>query len=371
MMHGIALGMLMLVEEAHSHGAMLRPIPRNNENAIEDMDESPGCVGEHGNGACSHSFETNCIIGCDCMPSENGCSRRYGQNVTETCPCDTIMEPTHNDPATRAWNVDGKSPFGDWTRYHPWRAPGHARLTSPCPGNYPPHAQNLTETWVAGGTAWAWWSIAANHGGGYQYRLCPKSKALTNECFEERPLEFATEYYTIRYSATVGITDVVGKPDVVARATELSSGTIPVGSTWRRMPLPGCNCDSVGAGCSLDGRCEPGPYQGIGSKGSPTGCHASYEQQEMPSWYQEHVASGGFKCENGFQFPAPAKGIYGAGFPNTFPSFRFGDELRVPDDEGEYVLQWRWDCEESSQIWASCADIEVRAGLASAPTPVV
>ena len=27
---------------------------------------------------------------------------------------------------------------------------------------------------------------------------------------------------------------------------------------------------------------------------------------------------------------------------------------------GKWVLQWRWDCEESDQIWASCADITIK-----------
>ena len=26
---------------------------------------------------------------------------------------------------------------------------------------------------------------------------------------------------------------------------------------------------------------------------------------------------------------------------------------------GEYVLGWRWDCEMSSQVWSSCADITI------------
>ena len=37
------------------------------------------------------------------------------------------------------------------------------------------------------------------------------------------------------------------------------------------------------------------------------------------------------------------------------------DLVRVPASlaPGNYMLQWRWDCEESDQVWASCADIEV------------
>merc|ERR1719245_687895 len=35
------------------------------------------------------------------------------------------------------------------------------------------------------------------------------------------------------------------------------------------------------------------------------------------------------------------------------------DRVVIPDDleEGEYLLGWRWDCEESGQIWQNCADI--------------
>jgi len=251
------------------------------------------------------------------------------------------MEPTNSDPATRSWNINNRSPYGDWTKYHPWRAPGHAELVNPCPGNFPPQQGNI-ETWVAGSTAWAWWSIWANHGGGYQYRLCPKSKALTNECFEEMVLEFATKNQTIQYSATVGHTSVVGKPDAVIPATEVSVGTKPQGSTWRRNPQPGCNCDPTVAGSKLSSGCTHDPCP-VGPGGADT-CFTAYEQQKMPSWYDAYVASGGQKCDTGFQFPPLAEGIYGHGARwehgiNGLPSFRIGDELRVPIDEGEFVLQ--------------------------------
>ena len=43
------------------------------------------------------------------------------------------------------------------------------------------------------------------------------------------------------------------------------------------------------------------------------------------------------------------------------PNIEIVDRLRVPADlaPGKYVLQWRWDCEETAQIWSSCADITV------------
>ena len=39
------------------------------------------------------------------------------------------------------------------------------------------------------------------------------------------------------------------------------------------------------------------------------------------------------------------------------------DRLEIPADikPGEYVLGWRWDCEETAQIWQSCADITIKA----------
>ena len=37
--------------------------------------------------------------------------------------------------------------------------------------------------WSAGGTAEVAWQVTANHGGGYSYRLCPKSEVITEACF--------------------------------------------------------------------------------------------------------------------------------------------------------------------------------------------
>jgi len=39
------------------------------------------------------------------------------------------------------------------------------------------------------------------------------------------------------------------------------------------------------------------------------------------------------------------------------------DKVVIPKDlpAGEYVLGWRWDCEESSQVWQTCSDITIEA----------
>ena len=45
-------------------------------------------------------------------------------------------------------------------------------------------------TWVAGSSAEVGWTVMANHGGGYSYRLAPAGQPLTEELFQKLPLDF-------------------------------------------------------------------------------------------------------------------------------------------------------------------------------------
>lgn len=64
---------------------------------------------------------------------------------------------------------------------------------------------------------------------------------------------------------------------------------------------------------------------------------------------------GAGECRYGFQFTPPCEGCFG------WEEFKFSimDEVKVPSNPGKYYLQWRWDCEQSPQIWNSCADIVI------------
>ena len=44
-----------------------------------------------------------------------------------------------------------------------------------------------------------------------------------------------------------------------------------------------------------------------------------------------------------------------------FGGWAFKDLVVVPEDlePGQYVLSWRWDCQNSPQIWSSCANINI------------
>ena len=64
-------------------------------------------------------------------------------------------------------------------------------------------------------------------------------------------------------------------------------------------------------------------------------------------------------CDSGLMFPTAWDEGYGQGEEGQF-MFSMADKLVVPDIEaGEYSLSWRWDCEQTPQVWNSCADISI------------
>merc|ERR1712093_440823 len=54
--------------------------------------------------------------------------------------------------------------------------------------------------WVAGTSAEVSWGMRYNHGGGYQYRLCPANEALTEACFQKMPLEFVKSEHKLLWN---------------------------------------------------------------------------------------------------------------------------------------------------------------------------
>ena len=108
----------------------------------------------------------------------------------------------------------------------------------------PTSALKNTTTWAAGSVVEASWPIYANHGGGIA-RLCKKdgsaSGGVTEECYQQTPLAFATDTTEIRY------VDGSRAPFLI-NATTTDKGTWPVGSQWRKNPIPMCGCD-IGTGC--------------------------------------------------------------------------------------------------------------------------
>ena len=72
---------------------------------------------------------------------------------------------------------------------------------------------------------------------------------------------------------------------------------------------------------------------------------------------------GGCPCGSGY----PGGNTH-ADFPNPFGKDKAGqntavvDLVRVPKlPPGDYVVGFRWDCETSSQVWSTCADVSIVA----------
>jgi hypothetical protein len=187
------------VSAAWGHGSMNSPLPKNN-NGLQPIDtpmgasNGPSCLGD----ACGW-FGAGCFIGCEkCSNASSGAEVPSFPSMdpsTDWAKCQPL-NPTLPDYA-RTYNIKGKSSFGDWTATHPWRAPGRAPIGDSCgnsgayyvgPGvkGYEPLAPGskipegpTQAVWKRGGIAEASWSIWSNHGGGYQYRLCPKVSQLS------------------------------------------------------------------------------------------------------------------------------------------------------------------------------------------------
>lgn len=93
--------------------------------------------------------------------------------------------------------------------------------------------------WKRGGQAEVIWQITANHGGGYQYRLCPlTSQPLTESCFQNMPLDFVKGQQFLQWNNGTRLK---------INPTYVSEGTVPENSTWAMNPIPP-RC--LGGGCA-------------------------------------------------------------------------------------------------------------------------
>lgn len=128
----------------------------------------------------------------------------------------------------------------------------------------------------------------------------------------------------------------------------ITKGTHPAGSMWARNPIPRIN-DSPGDSGSpsdLAQNCQ-NPADGLGCRQFSPICPEPAGTNASRPWH---------KIE-----PASRKSDVEGGCSGDWTSGMLVDFLQVPVglSAGRYVLGWRWDCEETAQVWASCADINV------------
>lgn len=259
------------------------------------------------------------------------------------------MEPTINDQRLRTYqNIFGY----DYTKYNPWRSAGYSPIASPCgiggggPIEHPENGADVGKRWqgfdgrkfpegkktewVRGSVQEVAWSINANHGGGYAYRLCPKTGNLTEECFQAHHLGFPSNQSWIQYGDDKSNRTAID-------AERVAAGTFPAGSVWTKNPIPACNSTSGGVGSPqcLGPQFTP-PLPGLFGYGEAActkvkaGAGGDCTQEQAAYWKQKF-------------------------------NFNIIDEVQVPKslELGEYVLSFRWDCEQTPQIWTQCSDLVV------------
>ena len=270
---------------------------------------------------------------------------------------------------------------------NPWFAPGSADLQTPCGSAGAnsgkigmldmPAAENPT-TWKRGESAEVAIGISANHGGGYAFRLCPTdgSTPVTEACFRANHLAFVGNTSWIQHG-----NDTAGRQ---AFPTErLSAGTVPAGSQWTRNPIPGCTRSP--ASCPACYFADPPQCTLPGCNSSDHGGNDQYHACRYGKCDKQcscPIPDLNAGCDDtypaafaGTQFPPPFKG-YSGGSTGTWPGITgpgqaatgvFGADYSIVDlvhvpaslKPGAYLLSWRWDCEQSPEVFVSCADIHV------------
>ena len=190
------------------------------------------------------------------------------------------------------------------------------------------------------------WTQKAWHGGGYQYRIAPASGPLNEAAFQKRPLQFVGPS-SLRWGGA-------GGERLFFNATDVSIGTTPAGSTWRKCPIPRGPWGWIYNGPAFEPVCE--------------------ESAECKAF---SAKAGGSPGDARNPCRCSGDGI------GDLATMEMVDKVHIPADlpAGEYVVGWRCesrpaglplpadspdhvalagDCEESTQVWQSCSDVTIK-----------
>jgi len=203
--------------------------------------------------------------------------------------------------------------------------------------------------WKRGEVVEVAWAILANHGGGYSWRLCSKNGEVSEECFQQNVLRFHGESSWLQNGSSV-------ERQSLPRVT-VSEGTHPVGSEWARNPIPGCYyCDQSACGSLLPNVTDCYIDDNVTFCGGKEWEEVEHCAENCSLFGPDYPEDGGTPCTTP-QFEEPIPGVSGSA---TLP-WNILDTVVVPSDleSGEYILGFRWDSEQSAQIWQDCADIRI------------
>jgi len=399
---------LLLTVHMLGHGLMLDPISRNAPQGINTLGGSMwfsqgctiGCQKCNDTGWTVPACFPNCNEGEDLVagtlgmphphsPSDvdgpTGGPPNVGGYGGDLCPNDHTKSktPTNNRPEDTTMNHQAVHDGVNWTEWHPWRAPGSTPGFDPCgiaggastnmsyraggfgpqtgyPQGYagsklPAVKKADRKVWKAGETATVAWTSVANHGGGYSWALCPADSPLTEDCFEQTPLQFVDETTTLRYMFMIG-NGTYGKnhTEVEIKANRVTEGVFPKGSMWSKNPVPPGTWNMNGGSIGSQGNDYPPQFSPPdGCDNSCWGyqpCNVGFTHPSYEGWNKTHKEPA---CQKN-----PDPGQDGIGCCHTMAYLAVEDKVHVPKvPAGEYVVRWRWDCEQSPQIWSGCGDV--------------
>lgn len=321
-------------------------------------------------------FSQGCTIGCKECNFSAPTTIYYG----DCCPNyhEGNKTPTITDPRLTTWNAQEMRGNVSFTRLHPWRRPGSVPGGDPCglaggsnsnksypaggfgpetgypqgfPGSkLPPIDKDKRATWTAGKSAEVSWVSAANHGGGYMYSLCPASEELTEECFNKMPLQYVNNSrQQLRY---IYVNDTSNKTETTIIATRVTEGVYPQGATWTKNPVPSGSFIGGFPGGNGQGNLHPPQFE------PPEGCDEHCWGYQPCNYGWTHPSWEGWnRTHPSLPTCAPKNG---EGCCHTSAYVAIVDEVVVPQvPPGDYVVRWRWDAEQSPQIWSGCGDVTI------------
>lgn len=386
----------VFVCSAHGHGFMESPIGPSSISALQDYGIFSAAWYTQGTqiGCKKATGVATCSADAPCCADLMNATLLHTEQFTY--PAFSLAQEYANKPnhLRGSPRPEVANPF----RHNPWFAPGHAPVANPCgilggwrfsnassyiagmgdptkkqldkegretkvnliPRNMPvpvgtpgtsalmydlnirmqkaqgsPYTTNENTKWKAGTAQNISYSLIANHGGGWQVRLCKLSHLLDDtmdeDCFQQLPLEFVGNSSAFEYNSSSGSTTRV--PFTPVRVSDgNTAGVWPRGSTWTKVGLPSCN--------GLCGGGDMCPYH------NDSNC-------DKPQFHNAISKAGfwGFGNSNAGNSES---------FQEVLNDWKIVDTVQVPEGlDGDYVVSWRWDSEQSAQVWTQCAVVTV------------
>eukprot|EP00928_Gymnodinium_smaydae_P028390 TRINITY_DN21659_c0_g1_i1.p1 TRINITY_DN21659_c0_g1~~TRINITY_DN21659_c0_g1_i1.p1 ORF type:complete len:426 (+),score=29.75 TRINITY_DN21659_c0_g1_i1:74-1351(+) len=408
-----------LMVRISGHANLMIPVPRNsNDRDIMPFKDggSPAtpCTCANGVGGGEQAEHDGCDVGPwkenggrgqACLWWSQGCSIHCDFCVTDPPGGQVPTTPItgnhpHADKAgfrksyckqnmSKPWTLPRKA----WTmnvnavecseedsyRFNPWRAPGSAPVVDPCGqagGKFratpmggdsvftdtkqaqmgdmgsevlKPVPLSMQPIWEIGSAVDVAWGMRYNHGGGYQYRLCPADEPLTEACFQNMPLEFVKSEHKLLWN-NGSVLEVLGEAKgVFVSGVGVTFG--PPGSTWARNPVPRVNTDNIGLANEKGCNQTEWPY----GRDNPI-C------QQFKALCSQDIGTYP-RCSKTQGWPCSYDGSGQGACSGDWTADLIADKVVIPKHlkPGKYILGWRWDCEETAQVWQNCADVNIVA----------